>query len=81
MTKTINLPLYQTPNGSVVDLRAVLEVEAALGLKYDNVKGDMEFRVHYKDGMEDAFVGEGKWLELQREDFVENWNKVVSRER
>ena len=79
MTKTISLPLYRLPNGDVVDLRRVWVVES---MQHSSYEKDMEradyFIVRYKENMKDHFRGEAKWLKMERELLIENWNKVLS---
>ena len=73
MNKTISLPLFQMPEGSVVDLRRVWNV-GPIRRQYD---GKDYFRVNYGEGMSDDFDGEEKWLRIERENLIDNWNKVV----
>ena len=73
MDKTISLPLFQMPDGSVVDLRRVWCVEP---IKNWGDEKD-HFKVNYEEGMSDTFGGEGKWLKIERENLIDNWNKVV----
>ena len=80
MNKTINLPLYKMPNGNVIDLRIIWCVDDLEEWTYDD-QFDVSFTVYYKEGMNDEFRGDRKWLTMQREDLIENWNKTIGRER
>ena len=73
MNKTISLPLFQMSDGSAVDLRRVWCVEPIKSWS----EGDNYFRVNYGEGMHDTFKGEEKWLKIERENLIDNWNKVV----
>ena len=74
MNKTINLPLFQMPDGSVVDLHRVWNVEPIRRW----IEGKDYFKVNYGEGMHDTFEGEEKWLRIERENLIDNWNKVSS---
>ncbi len=73
MNKTISLPLFQMPDGSMIDLRRVWDVEP-IRSQYG---GKDYFRVNYEEGMHDNFEGEEKWLRIERENLIDNWNKVI----
>ena len=79
MNKTLPLPLFEMPDGSVADLRYLWGVEEV----QESCDGDGAwFKVYYTIGSyTNTFLGEKKWLFLERDNLIKQWTKIAVSKR